>query len=90
VAALGRRGFHPPLLIRRQERSMQDDCYLVTVYRHEVEKDREAFPPKEKTPAILGIVERIGSGELSVFHSRAEVIELLGFAVRRGDGHEAR
>ena len=68
---------------------MREQYYLVTVYEYESEMDRDALSAKSGSGAILGVVERVGLGELKVFHSRAELLERLGFRTRYGDGGEA-
>ena len=68
---------------------MREQCYLVTVYEYASEMDRDALSAKSGSGAILGVVERVGLGELKVFHSRAELLEHLCFRTRYSDGSEA-
>lgn len=68
---------------------MREQCYLVTIYQYESEMDRDALSAKSGSADILGVVERVGAGEVNVFHSRAELLEHLGFRTRYSDGSEA-
>ena len=65
--------------------SGQEECFLVTVRRKEM--DREDRSSGDKTPVILGLVERVGFDELRIFHTRAELLEHLGLSTRRGDNN---
>lgn len=69
---------------------MQEDRFFVKIRRQEIESKRDDKPrTSEDKPPILGTVEHVGFGKSSVFRTRGELLELLGFVVRERGEKEA-